>query len=72
METYEGLDLADPEFGTTGLVDVLLGADHYGEILQSFTAGGGAHEVRPMHRRRALDGSWLDHFEPLHSIRLPE
>ena len=28
----KGLDLADPEFGTPGCVDVLLGADHYGEI----------------------------------------
>ena len=29
-----GLDLADPEFGTPGRVDVLLGADYYGEILR--------------------------------------
>ena len=28
-----GLDLADPEFGTFARIDVLLGADHYGEIL---------------------------------------
>ena len=29
----KGLDLADSEFGTPGPVDVLIGADHYGEIL---------------------------------------
>ena len=29
----KGLDLADPEFGTPSPVDMLLGADHYGEIL---------------------------------------
>ena len=28
-----GLDIADPEFGTPASVDVLLGADFYGEIL---------------------------------------
>ena len=28
-----GLDLADPDFGTPARVDVLLGADYYGEIL---------------------------------------
>ena len=28
-----GLELADPEYGTPGRVDVLLGADYYGEIL---------------------------------------
>ena len=28
-----GLELADPEFGTPGRVDVLLGADYYGEVL---------------------------------------
>ena len=28
-----GLDLADPEFGTPARVDVLLGADYYGEVL---------------------------------------
>ena len=29
----EDLDLADPDFGTPGRVDVLLGADYYGEII---------------------------------------
>ena len=28
-----GLDLADPDFGTPARVDVLLGADYYGEVL---------------------------------------
>ena len=28
-----GLDLADPDFGTPARVDVLFGADYYGEIL---------------------------------------
>ena len=28
-----GLDLADPEFGTPARVDILLGADYYGDIL---------------------------------------
>ena len=29
-----GLDLSDPDFGTPARVDVLLGADYYGEILR--------------------------------------
>ena len=28
-----GLELADPEYGTPGRVDALLGADYYGEVL---------------------------------------
>ena len=32
-EHLNGLDLADPDLGTPARVDVLLGADHYGDIL---------------------------------------
>ena len=51
-----GLDLADPEFGTPGRVDVLLGADYYEKILLHGQRWG--HEARLLHRRLALDGSW--------------
>ena len=30
----QGLELADPDFGIPGRVDVLLGSDYYGEILK--------------------------------------
>ena len=55
-----GLDLADPEFGTPGRVDLLLGPDFTEKYF--VTTGGGAHEAHLLHRRRALDGSWPDRF----------
>ena len=51
-----GLDLADLEFGMPGCIDVLLGADYYGEILIHDRLG--AHEARLRPRGCAMDGSW--------------
>ena len=49
-----GLDSADPDFETPARIDVLLGADYYGE--HSLADGGGAHEAHFTPRGRALMG----------------
>ena len=62
----DGLQLADPEFGTTGNVDLLLGADIFSHVMfqgQRFGPSGSR-----LHSKCSLVGFWqvllyLDHHK---------